>query len=81
MQAKASILGEMLIQPNFSISSIFNLFKQVKDFYPEAIIITSFYALFGVVIALMKDVPDIKGDVQYKIPSFSVQLGAKKMFT
>ena len=28
----------------------------------------------------MKDIPDIKGDKLYKINSFSVRIGAQKMF-
>jgi homogentisate phytyltransferase / homogentisate geranylgeranyltransferase len=47
--------------------------------YPESGLITIFFAIFGVVIALMKDVPDVAGDVVGKIPSFSVQLGPKRM--
>jgi homogentisate phytyltransferase/homogentisate geranylgeranyltransferase len=42
--------------------------------------VTLFFAVFGLVIALMKDVPDIKGDSIFKIPSFSVKLGARTMF-
>ena len=28
-------------------------------------VVTVFFAIFGVVIALMKDVPDVKGDKEY----------------
>ena len=34
-----------------------------------------FYCTFGVVIALVKDVPDVAGDRLYGIRSFSVRLG------
>mmetsp|Transcript_2911 Transcript_2911/g.11783 ORF Transcript_2911/g.11783 Transcript_2911/m.11783 type:complete len:419 (-) Transcript_2911:351-1607(-) len=40
---------------------------------------TAFYAVFGIVIALMKDVPDIKGDERAQIRSFSVRKGANFM--
>jgi homogentisate phytyltransferase/homogentisate geranylgeranyltransferase len=42
---------------------------------------TVFFAVFGAVIALMKDVPDIKGDKENNIRSFSVRAGAEKMFS
>lgn len=48
--------------------------------YPESVLLSVFFALFGIVIALMKDVPDIQGDRQFGIPSFSVRLGAATMF-
>jgi homogentisate phytyltransferase/homogentisate geranylgeranyltransferase len=39
-----------------------------------------FFAIFGIVIALMKDVPDAIGDAQYNIKSFTVQMGQKNIF-
>ena len=48
--------------------------------FPESILLTTFFAIFGVVIALMKDVPDVQGDKMFSIPSFSVKLGAANMF-
>jgi homogentisate phytyltransferase/homogentisate geranylgeranyltransferase len=39
-----------------------------------------FFAVFGIVIALMKDVPDAMGDAQYNIRSFTVRLGQKNVF-
>jgi len=69
--------------PNLFYSSfkdIYQSFQYLINKYPESIILTSFFAIFGLVIAIMKDVPDIRGDLIYQIPSFSVKLGAKKMF-
>ena len=69
--------------PNLLYSSsheIYRSFKLLIQQYPESIILNSFFAIFGLVIAIMKDVPDIRGDLIYEIPSFSVKLGAKKMF-
>eukprot|EP00903_Cladosiphon_okamuranus_P014212 g13204.t1 len=40
----------------------------------------SYFTVFAVVIALMKDVPDVEGDRMFNIPSFSVVLGEKKLF-
>jgi homogentisate phytyltransferase/homogentisate geranylgeranyltransferase len=48
--------------------------------YPESVLLTTFFAIFGIVIALCKDIPDIEGDRQFNIASFSVQLGAAAMF-
>jgi len=39
-----------------------------------------FYCIFGIVIALMKDVPDVEGDAKANIRSFSVRVGQKKIF-
>jgi homogentisate phytyltransferase / homogentisate geranylgeranyltransferase len=48
--------------------------------FPESVVLTAFFAVFGIVIALMKDVPDIDGDKKFNIPSFSVKRGAAAMF-
>lgn len=71
------------IIPNLLYSSSYDIYRSFKlliQQYPESIILNSFFAIFGLIIAIMKDVPDIRGDLIYKIPSFSVKLGAKKMF-
>ena len=47
----------------------------------DAILVTAFFAFFGVVIALMKDVPDVKGDRMNSISSFSVKVGPSTMFS
>jgi homogentisate phytyltransferase / homogentisate geranylgeranyltransferase len=41
---------------------------------------SSFFALFGLVIALMKDVPDVIGDKLANIRTFSVRIGQEKIF-
>ncbi|GAB5036417.1 tocopherol phytyltransferase [Nannochloropsis oceanica] len=41
---------------------------------------SAFFMVFGMVIALMKDVPDIEGDRQNRIYSFSVRQGATRVF-
>lgn len=40
-----------------------------------------FFAVFGIVIALMKDVPDAVGDAKFNIRSFTVRIGQTKVFT
>ena len=42
--------------------------------------LTGFFTIYSLVIALMKDVPDIKGDASNHIRSFSVKRGAEFMF-
>jgi homogentisate phytyltransferase/homogentisate geranylgeranyltransferase len=39
-----------------------------------------YFAIFGVVIALMKDVPDVKGDGLSNVRTFSVRLGPKRIY-
>ena len=68
-QAKIQVVGESLP----SLMSACRLF-------PESLLLTVYFAIFGIVIALMKDVPDVKGDKMNSISSFSVKLGAAKMF-
>lgn len=41
---------------------------------------TAFFMVFGVVIALLKDAPDIRGDRVFGIRTFSVRLGARAVF-
>lgn len=69
LQAKADVLGQ-----------VFPSFLRALVAYPDGLLITAFFAIFGIVIALMKDVPDIRGDTVSNIRTFSVKLGAGKMF-
>ena len=39
-----------------------------------------FFAVFGLVIALMKDVPDVAGDRRANVRTFSVRIGQKRVF-
>lgn len=39
-----------------------------------------FFGIFGIVIALMKDVPDVKGDKLANIRTFTVRVGQKTIF-
>lgn len=41
---------------------------------------SAFFAVFGVVIALMKDVPDVLGDRMASIRTFSVRVGPQRIF-
>mmetsp|Transcript_32010 Transcript_32010/g.52887 ORF Transcript_32010/g.52887 Transcript_32010/m.52887 type:complete len:413 (-) Transcript_32010:86-1324(-) len=39
-----------------------------------------FFGIFGIVIALMKDVPDVEGDELADVRTFSVRIGQKRIF-
>lgn len=39
-----------------------------------------FFAIFGIVIALMKDVPDVRGDKLANVRTFSVRIGQTRIF-
>lgn len=47
---------------------------------PRCSLSSLYFAIFGVVIALMKDVPDVKGDALSNVRTFSVRLGQKRIF-
>lgn len=47
---------------------------------PRCMLSSLYFAVFGVVIALMKDVPDVKGDELANVRTFSVRLGQKRVF-
>ncbi len=47
---------------------------------PRCLLSSLYFAVFGLVIALMKDVPDIKGDELSNIRTVSVRLGAKTVY-
>lgn len=79
LQAKSSVLGEKLLLPA-SLPAALGVCKDLASKYPEALAVASFFTVFGAVIALMKDVPDIRGDTEHNIQSFSVRMGAEKMF-
>lgn len=68
-QAKRAVLGQTF--PSFAAA-----FRSC----PESVALTLFYAIFGLVIALMKDVPDVQGDKKFNIMSFSVKVGPERMF-
>lgn len=47
---------------------------------PKCLLSSTFFAVFGVVIALMKDVPDALGDKVFNIRTFSVRIGQQRVF-
>jgi homogentisate phytyltransferase/homogentisate geranylgeranyltransferase len=74
LDAKSSVMG---VTVGDTIGAVLGTALQ----FPESIAATAYFAIFGTIIAIMKDVPDIIGDRLFSIPSFSVQLGAARVFT
>ena len=54
LQAKM-VMGE-IVNKQFSLGN----FAQAIAAYPESVWVTSFFAVFGLVIAIMKDVPGLE---------------------
>jgi homogentisate phytyltransferase/homogentisate geranylgeranyltransferase len=48
---------------------------------PRCILSSLYFAVFGIVIALMKDVPDVKGDAISNVRTFPVRLGQQRVFS
>lgn len=47
---------------------------------PTVWLLTGFIIVFTVSIAIFKDVPDLEGDRQYQITTFTILLGKKRIF-
>ncbi|NJN74123.1 MAG: homogentisate phytyltransferase [Limnothrix sp. RL_2_0] len=63
---------------------LFAHFRQMLDLSviitPTAWLLTGFIIVFTVAIAIFKDVPDMEGDRQYQIQTFTLLLGKQKIF-
>jgi len=66
--AKSAVLGS-------SALSVLGCLSERKCFLSSL-----FFAIFGIVIALMKDVPDVVGDAKFNIRSLTVRIGPKNVF-
>ena len=55
-------------------------FSQVFDNHKDSLALSGFFSLFGLIIALMKDTPDVDGDKKNNIGTLAVRLGANRMF-
>jgi homogentisate phytyltransferase/homogentisate geranylgeranyltransferase len=47
---------------------------------PEVLVLTLFILVFTIAIAIFKDVPDLEGDKQYNITTFTLLLGKRSVF-
>ena len=66
---------------NLGIFAHFNRILSGTDVLPASIwILTLFVVVFTIAIAIFKDVPDLEGDRQYKIQTFTLALGKLAVF-
>ena len=52
-------------------------FTDTSFLVPEVLILTAFVVIFTIAIAIFKDVPDLEGDKEYNITTFTILLGKK----
>ncbi|CCQ51721.1 Homogentisate prenyltransferase [Crocosphaera watsonii WH 8502] len=52
-------------------------FTSTSFLVPEVLILTAFVVIFTVAIAIFKDVPDLEGDQEYNITTFTILIGKK----
>ncbi len=55
-------------------------FTQISFLVPEVLVLTAFVVIFTIAIAIFKDVPDLEGDREYNITTFTILLGKKAIF-
>ncbi|CCQ63486.1 homogentisate phytyltransferase [Crocosphaera watsonii] len=55
-------------------------FTSTSFLVPEVLILTAFVVIFTVAIAIFKDVPDLEGDQEYNITTFTILIGKKAIF-
>jgi homogentisate phytyltransferase / homogentisate geranylgeranyltransferase len=66
---------------NLGVFSHFNRVLAGRDSLPTSIwVLTLFILVFTVAIAIFKDVPDLEGDRQYQIETFTIVLGKSAVF-
>lgn len=66
---------------NLGIFSHFNRVFTDSDILPPSIwVLTLFILVFTIAIAIFKDVPDLEGDRQYHIQTFTIVLGKSNVF-
>jgi homogentisate phytyltransferase / homogentisate geranylgeranyltransferase len=66
---------------NLGIFSHFNLVFTGVDIIPPTIwVLTLFILVFTIAIAIFKDVPDLEGDRQYQIQTFTMVVGKSNIF-
>lgn len=66
---------------NLGLFLHFNWLLQKDLFIPASVwALTLFIFVFTFAIAIFKDIPDLEGDKQYNISTFTIQLGAEAVF-
>ncbi|XP_029130497.1 homogentisate phytyltransferase 1, chloroplastic [Cajanus cajan] len=74
------VVRTIIVQFAFFLHMQMHVFKRPIIFPKSLILATTLMGFFSSVIALFKDIPDIKGDQIFDIKSFSVRFGKKRMF-
>lgn len=66
---------------NLGLFLHFSWVLQTKQFIPTAVwALTWFILVFTIAIAIFKDIPDMEGDFQYNITTFTIKLGKQTVF-
>lgn len=66
---------------NLGLFLHFNWVLKGKEYIPEEVwTLTLFVLVFTLAIAIFKDIPDMEGDRQYNITTFTLQLGKQAVF-
>jgi homogentisate phytyltransferase/homogentisate geranylgeranyltransferase len=66
---------------NLGLFLHFSWVLQAKQLIPPAVwVLTWFILVFTVAIAIFKDIPDMEGDYQYNITTFTIKLGKETVF-
>jgi len=75
-QALAGSVGMAGMESMTSVTSMTSMATSNQAFY----FATAFMFIFSIVIALFKDIPDVRGDKLNKMNTFTVRLGARRVF-
>ncbi|ASC72807.1 Homogentisate phytyltransferase [Halomicronema hongdechloris C2206] len=78
--ASACILVVRGVVVNLGLFLYFAAAQQSPGIPPIIWALTGFVVVFSVAIAIFKDIPDIEGDRQYNIRTFTVRLGQRTVF-
>ncbi|MCF2970239.1 homogentisate phytyltransferase [Synechococcus sp. Nb3U1] len=67
---------------NLGLYSYFQQLLQARvELSAPIVLLTGFMSIFGLVIALYKDIPDMEGDRKFAIATFSLQFGQERIST
>ena len=79
--AAICIIGVRGLIVNLLLFLHFNYELNVEeDFIPTVIVLTSTIFMYSIIIAWFKDIPDMVGDREYNIRTFSLRFGARRIF-
>ncbi|GAQ77794.1 homogenitisate phytyltransferase [Klebsormidium nitens] len=70
----------VLVQIGFYLHMQVSVLKRTAVLSRPVLFGTAFMSVFSLVIAFCKDIPDLEGDRQFNIQSFTVRMGQQKMF-